>query len=257
MRSNMLDFTRISGMPSVHGIIDCTHVAIAKSHSYPEDYYYFRSSKYYVVVHAVVDAKKNFIDLCVGLPGSVNDSRVLRRSHLYRAVTQRGLLNIDRSTIDNFPPYIIGNKGYPCLSWLLVPHKRDDDLTFLQRLFNRKFSKTRVVVENAFGILKLTFRELHNKTDLDINFVPDLIYACAILHNILLGEKDVDVQELLRIITMEANENLPPRRVPVHGFPQWHEHNVGLEAGELSEDPYRDRIAIFLGLNKLKGAFYF
>jgi hypothetical protein len=31
-----------------------------------------------------------------------------------------------------------------------------------------------------------------------------MIYACCILYNILFGEKDVHVQELLRIITLEA-----------------------------------------------------
>jgi hypothetical protein len=38
-------------------------------------------------------------------------------------------------------------------------------------------------VENAFGILKQTFRELLVKSDLSITFLLDVISACAILHN--------------------------------------------------------------------------
>ena len=166
MITNMLDFKRISGMPSVHGVIHCTHVAVAKPHSYLEDYYYFRINKYSIVVQTAVDVKKNFIDLCIDLLGSMNDSQVLRRSHLYCSVTQCGLLNMNRDTLNNFLPYIIGDKGYPCLSRLRVLHKQDEQLTVPQRLFNKKLFKTRAIVENAFSILKLAFRELHNKTNM-------------------------------------------------------------------------------------------
>jgi hypothetical protein len=106
---------------------------------YPEDYYYYKTSAYIVHMQAVVDSKKRFIDLCIGMPSSVNDSRVLRRSYLYRSVTQRGLMNVNTGMIDNVPPYLIGDKGYPCLSWLLVPHKNEgrQPLNVLERLFNR------------------------------------------------------------------------------------------------------------------------
>lgn len=69
------------------------------------------------------------------MPGSVIDSQILRRLHLYRVVIHHGLLNSDRDMIDNIPPYIIRDKGYPCLSWLLVPyrsHIRGNNLNALE-----------------------------------------------------------------------------------------------------------------------------
>jgi hypothetical protein len=199
MRSHMLEFRQLCGLSSIHGAIDGTHFEIKKPVQYPEDYFYYRTNAYAVHMQAVVDSRKCFIDLYIGLPASINDRRVLRKSYLYRSVTQRDLLNIQTGMIDNVLPYLIGDKGYPCLSWLLVPHKNEgrQPLNVLERLFNRRLSKGRALVKNAFANLKLMFKELSQKTTLNLQFVPDMIYACCILHNILFGEKDVHVQELL------------------------------------------------------------
>jgi hypothetical protein len=248
MRANMLDYKRICGLPSVHGAIDATHFEIKRPKSYPEDYYYFKSEKYAITMQAVVDSKKRFTDICVGMPSSVNDSRILRRSHLYRVVAQRGLMNMDTGMLDDIPSYIIGNKGYPCLSWLLVPFKSEMALNAIQKLYNRRLSRGRAGVENAFGFLKLTFRELQNKIKLDLKFVPDVIYACCILHNILLGERNVDIQELLRVITLEAEHAANDRQncanAPVHN-----EHDAGLLFRENSGEQNRIAVTVYVAAN--------
>ena len=87
---------------------------------------------------------------------------------------------------------------------MLVPFKYEMALNKIQKLYNRRLSKGRAGVENAFGFLKLSFRELQNKIKVNLKFVPDVIYTCCILYNILLGEQNVDIQELLRVITLEA-----------------------------------------------------
>jgi hypothetical protein len=60
--------------------------------------------------------------------------------------------------------------GYPLLSWLMVPHKNSRNLTLLETLFNKRLRRGRCLVENVFGILKQTFRELLVKSDLDVVF---------------------------------------------------------------------------------------
>jgi hypothetical protein len=84
----------------------------------------------------VVDAQKRFTDIYVGLPGSVNDSRILKKSGLYRRVVNGGLLSDDLHHTADIPPYILGDKGYPLLPWLLTPFKDDGrQRTVLQTLY--------------------------------------------------------------------------------------------------------------------------
>lgn len=66
MRENMLEFIYICSLPSIHGAIDKTHIAIVKSKENLEDYYYFKSEKYGIIVQSVVDAKKHFIHMYMG-----------------------------------------------------------------------------------------------------------------------------------------------------------------------------------------------
>lgn len=59
-------------------------------------------------------------------------------------------------------------------------------------------------MENAFGILKQSFKELLLKSDVHIIFLPDVILCCAILHNILMGQSHEEVEELLQILRSEG-----------------------------------------------------
>jgi hypothetical protein len=79
-------------------------------------------------------------------------------------------------------PFLLGDSGYPLLPWLLVPRRLHRRLSVLESVFNRRLRIGRCVVENAFGILKQTWRELLLKSDQTVNFMPDLIAACCILH---------------------------------------------------------------------------
>jgi hypothetical protein len=71
------------GFPNVQGVNDGTHISILKPSAYFEDYYYHKVGEYNLVVQAIIDFGKMFIDVFVGLLGNVNDARVLCRSALY------------------------------------------------------------------------------------------------------------------------------------------------------------------------------
>jgi hypothetical protein len=101
---------------------------------------------------------KIFLDLFLEMFGSTNDARMIRRSSLYQ-LAMRGELFPPSLGRDGFSPYILGDSGYPNLPWLVIPH-HDNNLTILEPLYNIKLRKGRGVVENAFGILKATWREL-------------------------------------------------------------------------------------------------
>jgi hypothetical protein len=83
----MTDFQEFYGLPDIAGAIDGTHIHIRKPVVSLEDYFYFKSSGYTIQTQVVVDQQKYFLDLTVGMPGSTHDSRMLRLSSLYQAIS--------------------------------------------------------------------------------------------------------------------------------------------------------------------------
>ena len=166
----------------VVGSIDGCHVRI-KPPAQDADCYLNRKLFYSVQLQAVVDHTAKCIDVCVGYPGSVHDSRVLKNSPLYLE--------------KQYPPpgyCLIGDGGYPCLSYpmvLMTPY-RQPLRSQQQAMFNSRLTKARVVVERAFGILKTRWRAIFLKAlEVDVLFVPEVILCCTILHNICLSRGDV------------------------------------------------------------------
>ena len=162
------------------------HVPIAKPKHVPANYFYFKSGGYSLNCQAFVDSEKRFLDLYLDMPGSTNNSCMLQYSSLYDLAMHNNLLD-EQQAFQGFSPYLIGDLGYPLLSWLMVPHCTGGQLSMAERLFNKKLRRGRCVAKNTFGILKQTFRELLIRSDLNMAFLPDVIMACAILHNVLLG----------------------------------------------------------------------
>ena len=152
---------------------------------------------------AVVDSEKRFLNLYVGMPGSTNGSHMLRRSSLHYLASHGNLLDTAHS-VEGFSPYVIGDLGYPLLPLLLVPHRGRDQLSLSEAHFNKKLRKGCCVVENVFGILKQSFWELLNKSDLKVTFLPNLILCCALLHNVLLRQSHEEVKELLQVLRIEG-----------------------------------------------------
>lgn len=132
------------------------------------------------MLQGVVDADMKFTNIYCGEPGSLHDARVLRRSLLY---------NTAQNDMENIFPNetcIIGDSAYPLLSWLVLPFRDNGHLTAQQSEFNFLHSSTRMVVERAFGYLKGRFRRLKFLELLDIQFIPKLITAACIMHNIII-----------------------------------------------------------------------
>ena len=197
------NFYDLCGLPGVMGAIDGTHVPISKPKHCPADYYYFKSGAYSLNCQAVVDSDKRFLDLYLGMPGSTNESRVLRCSTLYDMAMHRTLVDNEHEFL-GFSLYLIGDLGYPLLPWFMVLHCTTGPMSVADRLFNKKLRRGRCVVENAFGILKLTFREFLTKSDLNVAFLPDVILVCAILHNVLLGQLHEEVENFLQVLRNEG-----------------------------------------------------
>jgi hypothetical protein len=66
-----------------------------------------------------------------------------------------------------------------------------------------------VLVENNFGILKKTFRKLMIKSNLDVQFLPNVIICCYMLHNMILNGKNAKFDELM--LQLEAENAIEDR----------------------------------------------
>lgn len=121
--------------------------------------------------------------LFLGWPGSMHDARVFRRS---------ALCNNLRDNIYNIHPemHLIGDSAYTLTNHLLVPYKDNGRLNDRQKIYNEKLSKNRVSIEHAFGLLKGRFRCLQNLQVYKTEYIPKIILACCILHNLCIDQND-------------------------------------------------------------------
>ena len=91
----------------------------------------------------------------------------------------------------------------------MTPVKPDvgHDLTPQERMYNYKQSSTMMCIERAFGILKGRFRELDCKCKMRWEFIPAMITACCIIHNILILSNDRSMEQILD--DLHINETRP------------------------------------------------
>ena len=200
-------------LPNCIGAIDGSHIYIAApTNTIVAADHRNRLKSFSILLQGVVDSKCYFTSINTGPPGSLHDSAHFKSTELYRKVEEgiMGGFHDDPLTWPSglpFPPYIVGDRGYPLLSWCITPFKMGPMGVPLSReevWFNRKHSSTRMSVERAFGILKSRFKEIGTKSSLKLDFLPTVVHCCCVLHNILLASKDRTLDQIL------VDCNLPP-----------------------------------------------
>jgi hypothetical protein len=78
---------------------------------------------------------------------------------------------------DGTPPYLLGDKRYPLISWIMTPYKKGGQHIIFKLLYNKKHKKGCSIIKNVFGILKKTFKELLHKSKLSVVFLPN-VFTC-------------------------------------------------------------------------------
>ena len=168
----------------------------------------FKVYAYYVqelLIVAVVDYKKRFIDIEAGWPGSVGDARIWANSALnarHKAWLSQfpttplatGILPSGDEQFEDIPPFILADSAYANTRNLVTTFKMTECATDpVICALNKKLGGARYHVENAFGILKARFqifqRPLECATE-DIRLAIILICAVLVLHNFLIDMKD-------------------------------------------------------------------
>lgn len=118
---------------------------------------------------------------------------------LYEKVPLNGdLFHFNRGEKE-IKPYLIVNNGYPLFSWLMTPHRQVGDVwhTIFKALYNKHLSQGRSVVDNLFGILKKSFKELLLKTNLHLILLTNVVVHYFIIYNMILDGKELDIETLM------------------------------------------------------------
>lgn len=95
---------------------------------------------------------------------------------------------------------------------ILKPYAFRADAPPKQRNFNYALSKSRRVVENAFGHLKARFRRIGKGVDNHIDHVKLIVKCCCVLHNFLNDNHDVVNQQWLQ--QMNEHESNTDKQQP-------------------------------------------
>lgn len=180
-----------SGFPGVIGCIDGTYIPIRTPAHKIKSTYVNRHDSTSITLQGICNANKEFLDVFVGCPSKIHDSRVFKLSFIYN----------DLPTHCDKKWHLLGDAAYPLCDWLLTPYRDYGNLTPQQRFFNRTHSCCRVSIENTFGILKQRFRQLMRLDFWTVEKACKFIIGCCVLHNLCIRKNDVwDNNEAINLV---------------------------------------------------------
>lgn len=130
------------------GAIDGCHIRIKPPNLNKKDYFNYKQF-HSIQMQAICDSTGHFLNIFVGFPGSVHDTRVLKNSPLY--------VNAEYPPPDYF---LLGDGGYPCIQspiTIITPYKLPLHGRIEER-FNHCHSRACSIIERAFGMMKARWR---------------------------------------------------------------------------------------------------
>lgn len=174
--------------PHCLGAIDGKHIVIQAPINSGSEYFNYKKS-FSIVLLALVDSNCNFIFADIGTQGRISDGGVFRNSVLWERICSNSLnvpipQSLQGSEID-IPYVFLGDGAFALSTQVMKPYPGNHDINSPKRIFNQKLSSSRVVVENAFGILASRFRIFRKPIALDPEKVMILTKTCVLLHNFL------------------------------------------------------------------------
>ncbi|XP_021357845.1 putative nuclease HARBI1 [Mizuhopecten yessoensis] len=171
------DFFALAGFPNVAGCVDGTFVRLQAPCQDEQDYV---NRKGYHSLNCQMTCDAGFkITSCVAKwPGSCHDARMFRDSNLRH--------KFENGTYEGF---LLSDSAYPTRQFLMTPY--NNALSQQQQNFNNALCRTRVTIEQTYGILKRRFSCLHTGLRVSPNRAAQVIIACVVLHNIGIEQGDI------------------------------------------------------------------
>lgn len=190
------DFRKLSRFENVIGCIDGTYIPIRKPANKIRSTYINRHDMVSMTVQGVCDADQKFLDICVGSPSKIHDSRIFTLSPL----------SDELPGICDQRYHLLGDAAYPLREYLLTPYRNDGRMNRQRRKYNLMHAQTRVKIENAFSLLKNRFRQLVRLDFFTVERMCKFVMACCVLHNVCISLNDhlEDIQNIQDGLNNEA-----------------------------------------------------
>ncbi|XP_055782815.1 uncharacterized protein LOC129858004 [Salvelinus fontinalis] len=173
--------------PNCLGSIDRKHVVIQAPPCSGSQFYNYKGT-YSVILLAVVDAIYYFHVVDVGAYGKGSDGGTLRDSAFGQAL-QDGTLEIPppaslpgAEDLGPVPHIFAGDEAFPLRPNLMRPYA-GRQLPLPVRIFNKRLSRARLVVECTFGILEARRRMYRRVLCLSPSNVDACVKATCVLYN--------------------------------------------------------------------------
>lgn len=90
---------------------------------------------------------------------------------------------------DTYKGILLGDSNYSLKTYLMTPYL-NPRVAHMQR-YNTAHCRTRVLIEQTFGLLKRRFSCLHNELRLSPKRARVTVVACCVLHNIGINRGDI------------------------------------------------------------------
>lgn len=183
----MEDFEAEMGLPQCAGAIDGCFIPIVRPEGEFAHKYWCYKGMDAIILLAVVDVRGVFTYIHAGMPGSVGDAGTYMDTALKRHILAGIWLPDSAAAVlrgVRVRPYIVADAAFPLSSTMMKGFPGTHAHNTLEHAYNFAHTRTRRVVENAFGRLKGRFQVLRSSQMNDPEFHTDIIMVCCALHNI-------------------------------------------------------------------------
>ncbi|XP_062588500.1 uncharacterized protein LOC134250166 [Saccostrea cucullata] len=156
------EFCRKWNMPHACGALDGKHIACRRPRNSGSLYYNYKGF-FSIMLMGLVDADYKFLWIDVGGYGHMSDSQIFNASELKECLEDSsiGFPAADPLPNDEIPTsyFILGDDAFGLCTYLMKPYSQRQ-MTKEQRIFNYRVSRSRRIVENAFGIMAQSWQIL-------------------------------------------------------------------------------------------------
>lgn len=139
---------------------------------------------------ALVDSKYNFIFADIGGQGRISDGGIFRNTLLWDMICNNTLNlppphPLPGSDFD-MPYVFLADGAFALHRHIMKPYPGNHHRDSPERVFNKKLSRSRVIVENTFGILSSKFQIFKRPIELCPDKASVITLTCILLHNYLI-----------------------------------------------------------------------